>query len=42
MKYEPAQNYNATVFYKHNEQGAAIVEKIVFSHKQEPVDTDTP
>jgi len=33
QKYEPAQHYNATVFYKHNVQGVAIVEKIVFSHK---------
>jgi len=34
QKYEAAENYNATVFYKQNEQGEAIVEKIVFSHKE--------
>jgi len=37
QKYGAAQNYNATLFYKHNEDGEAIVEKVVFSHKQKPV-----
>lgn len=40
-KYEPAKNYNATVFYKKNEQGEAIVDKIVFFHREKSVNIDS-
>jgi len=34
QKYTFAQNYNATVFYRKNENNESIVEKIIFSRKQ--------
>ncbi|MCK5524373.1 MAG: hypothetical protein KAI83_14670 [Thiomargarita sp.] len=33
LRYLPAENYNATLLYRRDESGEALVEKIVFSHK---------
>jgi len=31
--YSPAKNYNATLLYRHNNDGETIIEKMVFTHR---------